>query len=362
MDAVDVAIVGAAGTVGRALCTQVIERQLLPQSSRLQLIGRGSSASGRAVHGLRADLLDAYAEVAPLIDVAADPSQIVADLVVIVAGSTPSGASVDRSGLARANATVFREYADALAQYGSGHEVVVIVSNPVELGVAIFAERLGRHRVIGMGGWLDTLRFRRELAQDLGLRRGRVSAFVAGQHGNEVVPLWSSVRIAGITRSERAAAVARLRGARRLTDFPAEIAQAQRELARTADADMGEAFALIEDWPPDLRMVARAWLTHTSGAKTANGTANATAELIATVHDGRDIVVAGQVLLDGEIDLGEGPVRGVLGVPVVLGPEGWSSVLLGDLPDDERTLLRAACVHIADSVRPWTAPDPNEHQ
>ena len=63
-------MVGATGDVGRQVCTQIVERRVLPPTARLQLVGRAGGASGRAVHGLRADLVDAYDEHAPLLDVA----------------------------------------------------------------------------------------------------------------------------------------------------------------------------------------------------------------------------------------------------------------------------------------------------
>jgi malate dehydrogenase len=213
----------------------------------------------------------------------------------------------------------------------------------------VMAERLGRRRVIGMGAWLDTLRFRREVALDLGVRRHRVGGFVAGQHGEDAVPLWSTVRVSGLDLDERRRAVDTLRRGRTLDALPAEIAAAKRELASVAVADMGAAFDLIDTWPADLRAVARPWMTHQSGAKTPAGTASATVDLVDTLLDGREIVVAGQVALAGEIALADGtggepaPFHGVLGVPLVLGPEGWTRVLLDDLPaDEERRLAQAA--------------------
>lgn len=174
-------MLGATGDVGRQVCSQLIERRVLPPTSRLQLVGRRGGGSERAAHGLRADLIDAYDEHAPLIDVALDPAD-------------------------------------------------VVVSNPVELGVRVLADALGRHRVIGMGAWLDTLRFRREIAVSSGLRRHRIGGFVGGAHGPDLVPLWSTVRISGLDPAERRAVVDRLRGARSLDGFDAEIARAQREL------------------------------------------------------------------------------------------------------------------------------------
>ena len=352
----DVAVLGATGDVGRQVCTQLIERRVLPTSSRLQLVGRPDGGSARATHGLRADLVDAYDEHAPLIDVALSPDDVVADVVVVAAGRTSPprpGVTTDRAALAADNHAVFAAYAEALARNGSGHEVVVVVSNPVELGVAVLAEALGRHRVIGMGAWLDTLRFRREVAVSLGVRRHRVGGFVAGQHGDDLVPLWSTVRVSGLDADERRRAVAGLRRGRSLDGFAAEIDAAKATLGELVVTDIAAAFQLIETWPPDLRVLARPWLTHQSGAKTAAGSANATVDLVDTVLDGRDIVVAGQVALDGEASIGGRPLHGVLGVPVVLGPEGWTRVLLDEPDPDEARRLATTAGRIDAMLAPW---------
>lgn len=99
----------------------------------------------------------------------------------------------------------------------------------------------------------------------------------------------------------------------------------------------------------------RPWLTHTSGAKTVAGTASATVDLVETVLDGREIVVAGQVLLAGEVALDGRPVDGMLGTPVVLGPEGWTRVMLDELADDETRRMRLSADRIAAGLAP-TAP------
>jgi len=350
----DVAILGATGDIGRAICGALIERGVLGPGSRLQLVGRAGGPSGDAVHGLRVDLIDAHDERAPHIDVASDPRDVVADVIVVAAGRTaPTGLGqvVDRNKLAVGNRAIFESYADALAANGSGHEVVIVVSNPVELAVEVFARRLGRHRIIGMGAWLDTLRFRREIAATLGIRRQRVGGFVAGQHGDRMVPLWSSVRLRGLDEDERAEIVVKLRGDRTLASFAAEVGAAKTRVVMHGDVE--EAFARVDSYPPDIQAVIRSYLTHQSGAKTAHGTASATVDLIRTVLDGRDIVVAGQVMLDGEVTLGGMPWHGVLGVPIALGPEGWSRVMLDELAADESRLLWEVAQDINESVARW---------
>ena len=346
----DVAVVGATGDVGRQVLTQLVERRVLPASSRLQLVGRTGGASERAAAGLRADLVDAYDEVAPLLDAVVHPEDVVADVVVMCAGATVAPGGVrTREELAVANAEVFAEYADALVQHGSGHEVVVVVTNPVELGVAVLADRLGRHRVIGMGAWLDTLRFRRELAVGLGVRRSQVSAFAVGQHGPDVVPLWSGVRVVGLDPGERARAVEGLRGERTLDAWSDEFSAAQERLLPVTAEDVPAALRLVDTWPPDLRAALRSFVTQMSGAKTAVGTASATVDLVETLLGGRETVVAGQVALAGEVL----DVHGVLGVPVVVGGSGWRRVVLDPPADDEERRLREVAERVAAAVAPY---------
>jgi L-lactate dehydrogenase len=53
-------------------------------------------------------------------------------------------------------------------------------------------------RVIGSGTILDTARFRYLLGQHLGVDPRSVHAFIAGEHGDSEVPLWSSANVAGM--------------------------------------------------------------------------------------------------------------------------------------------------------------------
>ncbi len=348
----DVAIVGASGDCGRAVAAGVLAQRLLEPSERLQLVGRRGGASGRTLHGLEADLFDAHAERAPQIDIALDPTEVVADVVIVLAGTTvPSepGVPMSRDALAEANLPVFEAYADAIAEHGSGEEVVLVVSNPVELGTAVFAERLGRHRVVGVGSHADTLRFRREVALDLTVRRQVVGGFVVGEHGSLMVPLWSTVTVAGLDAEESRTALARVRGERALSALPDELAANSAELEQLLVAGrIADAYAWMRTLPPDVRAVLTPMITQLSGAKTAHGTAAAVLDLLSVLVEGREAVVAAQVAFDGEVGL-----RGVLGWPVVLAPGGWSSPLDLELPADERAAVDDVAERIAAKVRGW---------
>ncbi|GBC96067.1 L-lactate dehydrogenase [bacterium HR16] len=350
----DVSVIGASGDCGREIAIQLVAERVLSPTERLQLVGRRGGRSERVLFGLRSDLSDAYAEIAPELDVALHPEEVVGDIIVMAAGQavpTDATSAPSRDTLAHANLPVFHAYARAIEKYGHCNEVVIVVTNPVELGVEIFSRYLGRHRVIGIGAYSDSLRFRREIAADVGVRRQMVHAFVVGEHGEQMVPLWSSVRIYGMDMEEMLAISGRLRGNRSVLDFPQEV---QREkLSVVAYLQQGlirEAFEHVDRLPPDLRVVLKPYLTHLSGAKTAVATANVTVDLVRTLMDGREIVVAGQVRLDGEFY----GIHTTTGAPIVVGNNGWSQVVPVQLWEDEARLLMQSSSRIQRKLREWT--------
>ena len=325
----DVAILGASGDCGRAIAGQLIASRLLAPTERLQLVGRGTGASARVLHGLASDLTDAHAEHVPDLDVALSPDEIVADIWVVACGATLSpvrdGNISERRSLADANAPLFSNYADALARHGQGHEIVIVVSNPVELGVALFARAVGRDRVIGIGAYQDTLRFRREIAADLGIRRQRVAAFMLGEHGEGQLPVWSSVHVHGMEEVELAQTIHTLRKGTPLSDFARVCRERRNELSGLLSQGMvSEAFSRVETLPPDLRVVLKPYITHLSGAKTVMATANVTVNLLQVLLEGEEALVAGQVAL------GKGDFygfTGTLGVPIIVSARGVQRVV-----------------------------------
>jgi malate dehydrogenase len=349
----DVSLIGASGDCGRYIAVQLIEERVISPSARLQLVGRQEGHSAAALYGLCSDLEDAYAEFAPDLDVALRPEDVVGDVIVMAAGATlpmVGGPSFSREDLARYNLPLFHAYAKAIAEHGHGDEVVLVVSNPVELGVEIFSRYMGRRRVIGIGAYSDTLRFRREIAESVGVRRQMVHAFVVGEHGEGMVPLWSSVRIYGMDTEELLPALQRLRGERSIAAFPGEVhREKQVTLELLRQGQVREAFEYVDRLPPDLRVVLKPYVTHLSGAKTAIATANVAVDLVRTLMDGREIVVAGQVRLDGEFY----DIHTSIGVPIVVGNQGWSQVVSLQLWEDEARLLLQAASALQDKIREW---------
>ena len=349
----DISIIGAAGSIGREIVGQIVAGRLLRPTERLQLVGRSGGASEAVLFGLRSDLTDAYAETAPQLDIALSPEDVVGDVIVMAAGVTPgarAGGTMSRDDVALANRPVFEDYARSLAKYGQGQEIVLLVTNPVELGVSVFAEHVGARRVIGMGAYSDSLRFRREVAADLGVPRQLVSGYVAGEHGTNLVPLWSSVRVFGLDAGETEAAVHRLRSHGSYADFQALIAHARLSIQSLLTTDVGEAFDRVDAMAADVRVLLRPELTHLSGSKTIMATANAAVDMVRQILEGREINVAGQVLLDGMSAYG---LYGVMGLPLILSNQGVVRVQTPTLWPEELEALQSAADAIAEKIDRW---------
>jgi len=77
---------------------------------------------------------------------------------------------------------------------------VVVVSNPVDILTYVAAQRLKLppSQVVGLGTVLDTIRFRSLLADKLNAAPTQVNALILGEHGDSMVPIWSSATIAGL--------------------------------------------------------------------------------------------------------------------------------------------------------------------
>jgi L-lactate dehydrogenase len=78
--------------------------------------------------------------------------------------------------------------------------LVLVVSNPVDVLTYLAVERLRLppSQVLGLGTQLDTLRFRSLIAQRLQVPPTQVAALILGEHGDSMVPIWSSATVAGL--------------------------------------------------------------------------------------------------------------------------------------------------------------------
>jgi L-lactate dehydrogenase len=127
-----------------------------------------------------------------------------AALVMITAGvNEKSGGATDRSDpagrlkLLETNVAIYDDIVPRIVDVAP-EAVILVVTDPPD-PLADVARRLARHdRVLSTGTFLDSLRFRVQLAARLGISPASVDAQVLGEHGTSEVFLWSSARIAGV--------------------------------------------------------------------------------------------------------------------------------------------------------------------
>ena len=229
------------------------------------------------------------------------------DVVVITSG-LPRKPGMTREELIGVNAGIVKSVCENVLKY-SPNAILIIISNPMDTMtyLALTSTGLPKNRIIGMGGALDSSRFKYQLSQHLGCSPADLNAVVVGGHGDTtMIPLirfatWNSVPVSKFLSAE------------------------QQE-------------KIVKD-----TMVGGATLTALIGTSAwyAPGAAGA-AMVEAIVRDEKKLVTC-CVSLEGEY----GQKDICLGVPVIIGRNGWEKILDFELNAEEQAAFNKS----ADAVR-----------
>lgn len=122
------------------------------------------------------------------------------DLFLITAGlrRKPDESRLD---LINRNVALFVQILESIKTAGLRKDaIVVVVSNPVDILTQLAVRRLGLpwQQVIGLGTMLDSARFSSFIAEELHLAPTQVKAAILGEHGDSMVPIWSSAAVNGL--------------------------------------------------------------------------------------------------------------------------------------------------------------------
>ncbi len=112
------------------------------------------------------------------------------DVVVITSG-VPRKPGMTREELIGVNAGIVKSVAENVLKF-SPDAILVVISNPMDTMTYLALKSLGlpKNRIIGMGGALDSSRFKYNLAQALGCNANEVEGMVIGGHGDTtMIPL-----------------------------------------------------------------------------------------------------------------------------------------------------------------------------
>ncbi|MCW3114643.1 MAG: malate dehydrogenase [Segetibacter sp.] len=218
------------------------------------------------------------------------------DVVVITSG-LPRKPGMTREELIGTNASIVKGVTENLLKY-SPNAIIIVVSNPMDTMTYLTLTTSGvpKERIIGMGGILDSARFKCYLSQTLGCSPNDLNAIVVGGHGDTtMIPLiryatWNSVPV---------------------TEFLSEEQQ-QKIVADT--------------------MVGGATLTKLLGTSAWYAPGAAVAALVESIVRDEKRLFSCSVSVNGEY--GQSDI--CLGVPVIIGKNGWEKIVDYKLNEQEQ--------------------------
>ncbi|HWB63127.1 MAG TPA: malate dehydrogenase, partial [Chitinophagales bacterium] len=229
------------------------------------------------------------------------------DVVVITSG-IPRKPGMSREELIGTNAGIVKGVTDNLLKY-SPNTIIVVISNPMDTMTYLTLKTSGlpKNRIIGMGGILDSSRFKYYLSQALNCSPGDLHGVVIGGHGDTtMIPL---TRLAT------------------LNGHPVSNLLTAQQLKEVSDNTM----------------VGGATLTKLIGTSAWYAPGSSAMALVESIVRDEKKVFPCCVALDGEY----GQKDICMGVPVVLGKSGWEKIVDYKLNDEEQAAFNKS----ADAVR-----------
>jgi malate dehydrogenase len=298
-----ITVVGA-GAVG-ATCADNIARKELAEELILLDIREGF-AEGKAIDMMQTSALLGFDT--KIKGVTNDYAATADSEVVVITSGLPRKPGMTREELIGTNANIVKSVTENVLKH-SPNTIIIVVSNPMDTMnyLTLKSSGLPKNKIIGMGGALDSARFKYYLSQELGCSPADLNAVVIGGHGDTtMIPLinhatWNSIPV---------------------TQF---LSQEQQDKIVKAT------------------MVGGATLTGLIGTSAWYAPGAGTAFMVeAIVRDQKKLISCG-VALDGEY--GQKDIS--LVVPVILGKGGWEKIVDFKLTADEQASFNKS----ADAVR-----------
>jgi L-lactate dehydrogenase len=189
-----VSIIGGGGLVGSMAAYAL---QCGGAASSICLI----DANKELAQGQALDLLHGASLAADQRISAGDMADVASSDVVVVTAGLRRKADESRLDLINRNVDLFLNLLDQMKQVGfKENGCLLVVSNPVDVLTYLAVRRSGLpwQRVLGLGTVLDSARFRSNLGQRLQIAATQVNALILGEHGDSMVPIWSSATVNGL--------------------------------------------------------------------------------------------------------------------------------------------------------------------
>jgi malate dehydrogenase len=298
-----ITVVGA-GAVGATVADNIARRELCEELVLLDI--KEGLSEGKALDMTQtAALLGFNTRITGSTN---DFSKTAGSKVVVITSGLPRKPGMTREELIGTNANIVRGVAENILKY-SPDAIIVVVSNPMDTMTQLTLQATGlpKNRIIGMGGILDSARFKCYLSMALNCSPNDLNAIVIGGHGDTtMIPLiryatWNSVPVTNFLSAD----------------------QQKQVVADT--------------------MVGGATLTKLIGTSAWYAPGAAGAALVESIVRDQKRLFSCCVALNGEY----GQKDICLGVPVILGKYGWEKIVDYKLNSEEQASYNKS----ADAVR-----------
>jgi malate dehydrogenase len=298
-----ITVVGA-GAVGATCADNIARKELASELVLLDI--REGFAEGKAQDMMQTAALVGFDT--RIIGSTNDYTKTANSEVVVITSGLPRKPGMTREELIGTNAGIVKSVCENILKH-SPNAILIVISNPMDTMtyLALQSTGLPKNRIIGMGGTLDSARFKYQLSAHLNCSPADLNAIVIGGHGDTtMIPLvkhatWNSIPV---------------------TKFLSEAQQEQ----------------VIND-----TMVGGATLTKLLGTSAWYAPGAAGAALVESIVRDEKKLFTCCVSLNGEY----GQKDICLGVPVVIGKNGWEKIVDMDLSADEQAAFNKS----ADAVR-----------
>ena len=228
------------------------------------------------------------------------------DVVVITSG-VPRKPGMTREELIGINASIVQKVSENVLKH-SPEAIIVVVSNPMDTMtyLALKATGLSKNRIIGMGGALDSSRFKTYLSLALNKPANDIQGMVIGGHGDTtMIPLYRLATYNGIP-----------------------VSQFLKE-------------KVIQKVVTDT-MVGGATLTKLLGTSAWYAPGASVAYLVDSILNDYKKIIPCSVLLNGEYNLKDI----CIGVPCIIGANGVESIVDIKLNESEKNLLKESAMKV----------------
>lgn len=298
-----VSVIGA-GNVG-ATCADVMAfRRVASEIVLLDI--RENFAEGKALDMMQTATLNAFNT--KIVGSTNDYGKTANSDVVVITSGVPRKPGMTREELIGINAGIVKGVTENVLKH-SPKAVIVVVSNPMDTMtyLALKESKLPKQRIIGMGGILDSARFKCYLSLALNASANDIEGMVIGGHGDTtMIPLTRLASYKGVPVSQFLNA----------------------DGLKKVSADT---------------MVGGATLTGMLGTSAWYAPGAAVSALVDSIVNDQKRLFSCCVALDGEY----GQKDICLGVPVIIGKNGWEKIVDVNLNDEEK----AAFAKSAEAVR-----------